>query len=182
MWMILLPQCFLIGYCKYDKLLLAVNYKPQKNYCIPCTLFFVLPSPDTILASCFWCWASVLTVLFQPDWKAVLCLHQPKKHCFFFLLSFQDFFPFSGYLKYFVQIKSSVSLPPFSLWSCIWTSLDKIRRLDSSSVSVLVPGIKLEGKIDLTCLEKNYFKVFLMREMKLLSEWLLKRNYPDGCS
>lgn len=114
----------------------------------------MLPSPDTIPASCFWCWASVLTALFQPDWEAVLWLYQPKKHCFFFFfffLSFQDFFPFSGYLKFFVHIKSSVSLPPFSLWSCIWISLDKIRRVDRSSTSVLVPGIKLEGEIDLTC-------------------------------
>lgn len=42
--------------------------------------------------------------------------------------------------------------------------------MDSSSTPVLVPGIKLEEEIDLTCLEKNDFKVSLVREMKLLSE------------
>lgn len=42
--------------------------------------------------------------------------------------------------------------------------------MDSSTTLVLVPGIKLEGEIDLTFLEKNDFKMSLMREMKLLSE------------
>lgn len=51
-----------------------------------------------------------LMVLFQPDWEAVLWLYQPKKHRFFFFLFFQSFFPFSGYLKLFVQIKSSAPL------------------------------------------------------------------------
>lgn len=37
--------------------------------------------------------------------------------------------------------------------------------MDSISTSVLVPGIKLEGEIDLTWLEKNDFKVSLIREM-----------------
>lgn len=35
---------------------------------------------------------------------------------------------------------------------------------------MLIPGIELDEEIDLTCLEKNYFKVSLIREVKLLSE------------
>lgn len=42
--------------------------------------------------------------------------------------------------------------------------------MDSSSTRVLIPGIMLEGEINLTYLEKNDFKVSLMRKRKLLSE------------
>lgn len=41
--------------------------------------------------------------------------------------------------------------------------------MDRSSTPVLIPGVKLEGEIDLTCLEKNYFKVSVMREIVSVS-------------